>query len=99
MYAIQSVLSGVRSPTPPPSLNENLTQIITIVSSIVAVCKDNIPPKHAQQGGELLRELDEHANRLSETQALPEITKESRQIMAKSSFAIANAMKVLVKLS
>ncbi|OSX61913.1 hypothetical protein POSPLADRAFT_1181965 [Postia placenta MAD-698-R-SB12] len=99
VYAIQSVLSGVRSPTPPPSLNENLTQIITIVSSIVAVCKDNIPPKHAQQGGELLRELDEHANRLSETQALPEITKESRQIMAKSSFAIANAMKVLVKLS
>lgn len=37
VYAIQSVLSGVRAPTPSPSLNENLTQIITIVSSIIAL--------------------------------------------------------------
>ena len=41
---------------------------------------------------------NEHANKLSEVQALPEVTKESRQIMAKSSFAIANAMKGLMKL-
>ena len=98
MYAIQSVLSGVRSPTPSPNLNENLTQIITIVSSIVAVCKDNLPPASAAQGKEILRELGEHANKLSEVQALPEVTKESRQIMAKSSFAVANAMKGLMKL-
>ncbi|KAJ3490007.1 hypothetical protein NLJ89_g11476 [Agrocybe chaxingu] len=98
VYAIQSVLSGVRSPTPSPTLNENLTQIITIVSSIVAVCNDNLPPASAQQGNEILRELSEHANKLSEVQALPEVTKESRQIMAKSSFAIANAMKGLMKL-
>ncbi|KAF8971065.1 hypothetical protein BDZ97DRAFT_1724181 [Flammula alnicola] len=98
VYAIQSVLSGVRSPTPSPTLNENLTQIITIVSSIVAVCNDNLPPASAQQGNEILRELSDHANKLSEVQALPEVTKESRQIMAKSSFAIANAMKGLMKL-
>ncbi|ESK93667.1 cell polarity protein [Moniliophthora roreri MCA 2997] len=98
VYAIQSVLSGVRSPTPSPTLNENLTQIITIVSSIVAVCKDNFPASTSQQGNEILRELSEHANKLSEVQALPEVTKESRQIMAKSSFAIANAMKGLMKL-
>lgn len=98
IYAIQSVLSGVRSPTPSPTLNENLTQIVTIVSSIVAVCHDNLPANQARQGGDILRELSEHANKLSETQALPEVTKESRQVMAKSSFAIANAMKVLQKL-
>ncbi|KAG9220958.1 hypothetical protein CCMSSC00406_0002442 [Pleurotus cornucopiae] len=98
VYAIQSVLSGVRSPTPPPTLNENLTQIITIVSSIVAVCNDNLPPANAQQGNDILRELSEHANKLSEVQSMPEVTKESRQIMAKSSFAIANAMKGLMKL-
>ncbi|EMD33042.1 hypothetical protein CERSUDRAFT_126237 [Gelatoporia subvermispora B] len=98
VYAIQSVLSGVRSPTPSPTLNENLTQIITIVSSIVAVCKDNLPPNSAQQGEEILRELGDHANKLSEVQAQPEVTKESRQIMAKSSFAVANAMKALMKL-
>ncbi|KAJ7497027.1 hypothetical protein FB451DRAFT_1359481 [Mycena latifolia] len=98
VYAIQSVLSGVRSPTPSPTLNENLTQIITIVSSIVAVCNDNLPPATAQQGNDILRELSEHANKLSEVQAMPEVTKDSRQVMAKSSFAIANAMKGLMKL-
>lgn len=88
----------MRSPTPSPTLNENITQIITIVFSIVAVCKDNFPPASAQQGNEILQELSEHANTLSEMQALPEVTKESRQVMAKSSFAIANAMKGLMKL-
>ncbi len=98
MYAIQSVLSGVRSPTPSPTLNENLTQIITIVSSIVAVCKDNFPPGAQAQGEEILRELGEHANKLSEVQAQTEVSKEARQVMAKSSFAVANAMKGLMKL-
>ncbi|KAH7921276.1 hypothetical protein BV22DRAFT_1038847 [Leucogyrophana mollusca] len=98
VYAIQSVLSGVRSPVPSPTLNENLTQIITIVSSIVAVCSDNLPPASALQGSDILRELGDHAKKLSEVQALPEVTKESRQIMAKSSFAVANAMKGLMKL-
>ncbi|KAI0292527.1 hypothetical protein BC826DRAFT_1105422 [Russula brevipes] len=98
IYAIQSVLSGVRSPTPSPTLNENVTQIITIVSSIVAVCHDNMPASQARHGGDILRELGEQANKLSEMQTLPEVTKESRQVMAKSSFAIANAMKALQKL-
>ncbi|OJT10034.1 hypothetical protein TRAPUB_13486 [Trametes pubescens] len=98
VYAIQSVLSGVRSPTPSPTLNENLTQIITIVSSIVAVCKDNFPPGAQAQGEEILRELGEHANKLSEVQAQTEVSKEARQVMAKSSFAVANAMKGLMKL-
>lgn len=92
------MLAGVRSPTPSPTLNENLAQIITIVSSIVAVCTDNLPPGSAQQGNAILRELGEHANKLSEIQAQPEVTKESRQIMAKSSFAVANAMKGLMKI-
>ena len=79
-------------------MNENLAQIITIVSSIVAVCNDNLPPHATQQGNVILKELSDHANKLSEVQALPEVSKESRQIMAKSSFAIANAMKGLMKL-
>lgn len=77
---------------------DNVTQIITIVSSIVAVCTDNLPPAHIKQGTEILQELSEHATRLSDVQALPEVTKESRQIMARSSFAVANAMKALSKL-
>ena len=98
IYAIQSALSGVRAPTPSPSPNENLTQIITIVSSIVAVCNYNLPHTSAQQGNKILRELSGHANKLSEVQAMPEVTKDSRQVVAKSSFAVANAMKGLMKL-
>jgi hypothetical protein len=44
-------------------------------------------------------QLSDHANKLSEVQALPEVTKESRQIMARSSFAIANIMKSLGKMT
>jgi len=98
VYAIQSVSSGVRAATPSLTLHENLTQIITIVSSIVAVCNNNLPPASAQQGNEILQEMSNHANKLSEVHAMPEVTKESRQIMAKSSFAAANAMKGLMKL-
>lgn len=98
--AIQNVVNGVRSPTLPPNLGGNITQIITIVASIVAVCKDNLPPNSAQQGKEYLRQLSDNANKLSEIQAGPPntIMKESKQV-AKSSFAIANIMKSLGKMT
>ncbi|ETW86391.1 hypothetical protein HETIRDRAFT_432748 [Heterobasidion irregulare TC 32-1] len=70
VYAIQSVLSGGRSLTPSPTLNENLTQIIKIVCSIVAVCHNNLPPASAQQGNDILRELSDYTNKLSEVQAM-----------------------------
>lgn len=90
--------SLISTPNASPNLNEHLTQIITIVSSIVAVCKDSLPPGSVQQGNQILRDLSDHCNKLSEVQALPEVTKEARQTMAKSSFAVANAMKGLMKL-
>jgi hypothetical protein len=73
-------------------LNENLTQIIANVSSIVAACQDKLPASRAQQGGDILRELSEHANKLGE------VAKESRQVMLKSGFAIVSAMEALQKL-
>ena len=99
VYAIQSVLGSVRATNPQP-LDEHLTQIITIVSSIVAVCNESIP----FAGRDILKELSQHCDRLSEVQAsmggingnIP--SKETRQIVAKSSFAVANAVKILMKL-
>ena len=79
-------------------LDENLTQIITIASSIVAVCKDSIPPSSAQQGAEILSDLSRHCSQLRETQTLTEITKQTRQTMASASFGVAKAMKELMKL-
>jgi hypothetical protein len=68
VYPIQSILSGVHALTSSPLLDEDLSQIITIISSsIVAVCNNNLPPASAQQGSDILRE---HANQLSEVQAM-----------------------------
>jgi hypothetical protein len=94
------VLASVRATNPTPSLDEHLTQIITIVSSIVAVCNDSVP----FEGRSILHELGENCDRLSEVQAsmggngnaVP--NKEMRQTVAKSSFTVANAVKSLMKL-
>ncbi|TDL24387.1 hypothetical protein BD410DRAFT_719748 [Rickenella mellea] len=101
VHAIQiviSAISGVRTRTlkPTPMLNENLTQIVAIVSSIVAVCKDSLGS--AQQGRDVLRELSDHAHQLSKLRDEAVLTRESRKVMARSSFAIANAMKKLMTL-
>jgi len=69
--------------------------VANLVSSIVAVCYDGIPASQSQQGYDILRELSEHANKFIEMRALAEVTNESRQVMTGSSFAIANAMKML----
>ena len=100
IVAIQNVITGIRSTPPPPTLGENITQIITIVKSIVAVCKDNLPPNSVQQGREYLQQLVDNSGKLNEIQAGPpdRIMKESRQV-AKSSFAIANIMKNLGKMT
>lgn len=70
--------------------------IITILSSNLAVCNGNL--HFAQQSTEILEQLSEHPKMLQDVQALAEVTKGSRQIMVKSSFAVANAMKGLLKL-
>lgn len=94
--AIQVVLSSVRSPTPPPELAESLTQIITIVSSIVAVCNENLPSHAVDRGRKILEQLSDNCNKLSLVQASPStLTKEARQQMAQSSFAIHNSVKEL----
>lgn len=79
-------------------LEENLTQIITIASSIIAVCKDSFPPRSTQKGADLLRELSDNCNKLSEMQSGTEITKATRTAMATASFGVAKAMKELMKL-
>lgn len=79
-------------------LDENLTQIITIVSSIVAVCQDSFPTGSSQRGGEILRELSDNCNKLSEQQSATEITKTTRAAIASASFGVAKAMKELMKL-
>lgn len=92
---IRNLLSATRAGAGGAELDEHLTQIITIVSSIVAVCKGNLPSASANQGEEILRQLGEHCDKLSELQSQGEVTKQTRQAMASSSFAVAKAIKEL----
>ena len=75
---ITSPISTVQRLTPSPSL------------------KKPHPNHHhrIQQSNEILLELSGHANKPSEVQAMPEVTKEYGQV----SFAVANAVKGLMKL-
>lgn len=51
-----------------------------------------------ERGEDILATLTEHCDRLSEVQSERTVTKESRQVMAQSSFAIASVVKDLMKL-
>ncbi|KAG8849964.1 component of the polarisome [Tulasnella sp. 330] len=93
---IRNLLSAIRAGAGSAELNENLTQIITIVSSIVAVCRDSLPVTSGRIGEDIIRQLSDNCDKLSELQSLGgEITKPTRQAMASSSFAVAKAMKEL----
>jgi len=98
VYTIQNLLSSLRAGAQGPDIHDDLTQIITIVSSIVAVSKDSLPAASVHQGEDLLRELSENCNKLSEMQAVSELTKPTRQTMQYSCFGVAKAMKELLKL-
>ncbi|EGG11533.1 uncharacterized protein MELLADRAFT_115294 [Melampsora larici-populina 98AG31] len=95
---IQTLLSAIRGGGAQGSqaLTENLTQIITIVSSIVAMTTDSLPPK--PETDRILNELSNNCNRLSEMQEISGstiFTKQTKQAMAAASFGVAKALKEL----
>ncbi|KAF8308269.1 hypothetical protein DL93DRAFT_2171228 [Clavulina sp. PMI_390] len=98
VYNIQTLLSAIRRNVAVGDLDESLTQIITIVNSIVAVSKDSFPASLAERGQEILAELNDHSTKLKEMQNSGEITKTTRTAMATASFGVAKAMKELMKL-
>jgi hypothetical protein len=79
-------------------LNENLTQIITIVTSIVAITKDALPPHLRGAGESILRDLSDNCDRLSEMQessGSAVFNKQTKQAMASASFGVAKSLKAL----
>ena len=92
---IRILLSSIRAGASAAELNDNLTQIIAIVQSVVSVCKGHLPPGSAKVGEDILAQLSDNCNKLSELQAQEEMTKQTRQVMAASSFAVAKAIKEL----
>jgi hypothetical protein len=103
VQSIQTLLTSIRSGTQGPKLNDNLTEIIAIVSSIVAICKDNLPTNCRAQGENVLSDLTDNCDRLSELQgaaseggpAAAAFTKQTKQEIATASFGVAKSLKSL----
>lgn len=76
-------------------LRENLTQIVTIVSSIVAISKDNLPESARKEGGRILADLTENCDKLGEMQGLSTFDKTTKTNMASASYGVAKGLKAL----
>jgi len=92
VYAIQCVLSDICTQAPSLTPNQGLTQIITVISSIVTL-QQHLSQSSPQQG---LHALSKHMNKLNKAWDMPEVTKESRQVLVKLSFVVMNAKKCLM---
>ncbi|GAA5850267.1 hypothetical protein JCM8547_001069 [Rhodosporidiobolus lusitaniae] len=98
VHSIQSLLSAIRSGAQGSELTDNLTQIITIVSSIVAISQEALPPHARSEGDAILDDLTTHCDKLSEMQnGRPgeEFNKQTKQAMAAASFGVAKSLKQL----
>ena len=99
VHSIKELLSAIRSGAPPGQLSSNLTEIISIVSSIVAVSRDNLPPGEDARahGQSILRDLTENCDRLTEMQvdAGQVFSKQAKQAIASASFGVAKVRGLL----
>ena len=91
VHSIQALLSAIRSGAPPQQLSQNLNEIIAIVSSIIAVSRDNLPPGEdvRSQGLAILRDLSDNCDRLTENQSTDTFSKAAKQSIASASFGVA----------
>jgi hypothetical protein len=103
VHSIQALLSSIREGAQGNQLNENLTQITTIVSSIIAISKDNIPKATAHStsptadldGEKILQELSENCEKLIEMQMVGKFDKLTKSNMASASYGVAKGLKAL----
>ncbi|WVQ80325.1 hypothetical protein IAT38_002430 [Cryptococcus sp. DSM 104549] len=106
--SIQNLLAAIRTNSSSPALNEHLSEVIAIASSIVAVSTNALPSSLRGQGDGLLRQLVDNTNKLSEAQEMGSqggggqgqsgFEKGLRQQIASASFGVAKSLKALMKL-
>lgn len=95
VHSIQALLSAIREGAQGVQLNENLTQITTIVSSIIAISRGNLPSKSRGEGERILEELSDNCEKLSEMQSHPTFDKSTKSSMASASYGVAKGLKAL----
>ncbi|KAK4054926.1 component of the polarisome [Microbotryomycetes sp. JL201] len=104
VHSIQSLLSSMRNGASGEQLNENLTEIITIVSSIVAISRDALQGSAREEGDGILRDLIDNCDKLSEMQSETSkapgqaFSKQTKQAMAGASFGLAKGLRELNRL-
>lgn len=99
--SIQNLLAAIRTGSSSPALNEHLSEVIAIASSIVAVSTNALPSALRGEGDILLKDLVNNTNKLSEAQEVAKkgsFGKEVRQGIASASFGVAKSLKALMKL-
>ncbi|KAJ1019510.1 hypothetical protein NDA18_005991 [Ustilago nuda] len=95
VHSIQALLSAIREGAQGVQLSENLTQITTIVSSIVAFSKGNLPAKSRSEGERILDQLTDNCEKLSEMQGQEAFDKSTKSTMASASYGVAKGLKAL----
>lgn len=105
VHSIQSLLSALREGVQGPQLNENLTQITTIVFSIVAISRDHLSHSTSPQHGpitaeaeRIFAELTENCDRLSDMQSDTSFDRMTKSVMASASYGVAKGLKSLNEL-
>ncbi|BEI84709.1 hypothetical protein CcaverHIS002_0501100 [Cutaneotrichosporon cavernicola] len=98
---IQNLLAAIRTGGQGPALNEHLSEVIAVSSSIVGVCRASLPPRLQAPGEPLLADLVGNTDRLSEAQQAAAraggFDKALRQGIASASFGVAKALKAFMK--
>ncbi|GMK58532.1 hypothetical protein CspeluHIS016_0505640 [Cutaneotrichosporon spelunceum] len=98
---IQNLLAAIRTGGQGPELNEHLSEVIAVSSSIVGVCRASLPPRLQASGEPLLADLVGNTDRLSEAQQMAAraggFDKALRQGIASASFGVAKALKAFMK--
>ncbi|WFD24728.1 component of the polarisome [Malassezia equina] len=104
VHSIQSLLSALREGAQGVQLNENLTQITTIVSSIVVISRDHLPqvsarhPSMATEAERIFADLTENCDRLSDMQSNETFDRSAKSVMASASYGVAKGLKSLNEL-
>ncbi|KAK9899371.1 hypothetical protein P389DRAFT_194371 [Cystobasidium minutum MCA 4210] len=102
VHSITALLAAIRGGAQPMKLQENLSQIITIVSSIVQILQDNLPSDLHEESKSTIQELSANCDKLIELQNSAESTgpggtqtfsKQTKQAMATASFGVAKSLK------
>ena len=99
--SIQNLLAAIRTGGQTPALNEHLSEVIAIASSIVAVASNALPPSLRPEGSPLIKDLVENTNKLSEAQEVAQrggFDRTLRQTIASASFGVAKSLKALMRL-